>query len=87
MQRSGSDWTVYEVYTNRDAYAQGVRVGDVVEQIGTMPLTGQGGATVQGLLDSYALGQRIPLTTRRGSEMSNLNVLVEDLLPHYPPPT
>src|SRR5262249_670350 len=81
------DWTIYECYTNKDAYAEGLREGDVVEQIDSTPLTGQSSSTVQRLLDSYHVGDTMHVTYRRGSTVSTAEVLVEDLLPHYLPPS
>jgi hypothetical protein len=80
------EWTVYECYTNKDAYARGIRVGDVIEQIDNAPLAGQNGARVQQILDSYRVGDRMHVTWRRGAQDQAADVLVEDLLPHYLPP-
>lgn len=86
MQPNGVNWTVYEVYSNRDAYAKGIRRGDVIEQLGNMPLMGQSPAVVQMIVDSYHVGELVPVTFRNGQTVNTADILVEDLLPHLPPP-
>jgi hypothetical protein len=81
----GQNWTVYECYTNKDAYAKGIRVGDVIEMIGTMPLTGQPSSTVQSLLDSFHPGDTMHVTWSSNGLTKEADVAVEDLLPHYLP--
>jgi len=86
LQLSGTRWALLEVYTNMDAYAQGLRVGQVVEEIGNQPLTGLTNAQVQAVLDSYDVGEEMPVTVQQNGTMFTVNVLVQDLLPTYPPP-
>jgi hypothetical protein len=86
MDLENGAWTVTECYTNKDAYMKGLRSGDVVEQIGNMPLTGQTSAdTVHQIWTSYRVGDMMPVTFVMDGAMTTVDVLVEDLLPHYPP--
>jgi hypothetical protein len=87
VDQAGTGWTAYEVYPNKDAYAKGLRVGDTIEMIGDLALTGQPPSVVQKALDSVPVGQEMKVTYSRDGSMSTVQVLVEDLLPHYPPPT
>jgi Aspartyl protease len=86
LQNFGQNWALNEVYTNKDAYAQGLRAGQIVEEIGNQPLTGQSNGAVQAILDSYALGEEMPVTVNQSGNLVTVNVLVQDLLPTYPPP-
>jgi hypothetical protein len=86
FERDGDDWIASDVYTNRDAYQKGLRRGDVVEELAGVPLRGQPGETVDGILDGFTLGEEVELKYRRGGSLSTVRVLVEDLLPHYLPP-
>src|SRR5262249_11956411 len=86
LQLSGTHWALLEVFTNMDAYAQGLRVGQVVEEIGNQPLTGLSNAQVQAILGSYTVGEEMPVTVLQSGTMLTVNVLVQDLLPTYPPP-
>jgi hypothetical protein len=83
----GNDWKINSVFPSTDAATQGLALGDVVEMIGTMAIRGLDAGAVNSLLDSYGLGTRIPLEISRGGVTINVQVLVQDLLPHYPPPS
>jgi hypothetical protein len=87
LVQDGASWIASEVYPGHDAYADGVRPGDVVEAIDGMPITGQPGEVVNGALAAFALGEEVPMTVRRLATERELLILVEDLLPSYPPPT
>jgi len=87
LQPMGDDWTVSTVFPDTDAAAQGLVVGDVVEMIGTMAIRGLPADAVNSLLDSFGLGTRIPLQISRSASTIDVQVLVQDLLPHYPPPS
>ena len=45
-----SDYTAFEVYTNKDAFIQGMREGDTILQIGDLSLAGQPFSAVQAAL-------------------------------------
>lgn len=85
LQHVGQAWELGVVYTNKDAYAQGLREGQVVEEIGNQPVTGQPNSVVQAIMSSYALGEEMPVTVVQNGTMVTVNVLVQDLLPTYPP--
>jgi C-terminal processing protease CtpA/Prc len=87
LRRDGDDWVVFEVYPDHDAYRDGVRGGDVVEEIDGMPLTGQPGQVVDAALRRFALGQEVPMSISRLGTARDVRILVEDLLPSLPPPT
>src|SRR5262249_52346533 len=87
LQQFGPSWELVEVFTNKDAYAKGLRIGMVVEELGNQPISGQPWSVVQGIQSSYALGEEIPVTFIQSGNLMTVNVLVEDLLPTYPPPT
>ena len=83
-----SDYTAFEVYTNKDAFIQGMREGDTILQIGDLSLAGQPFSAVQAALSSYNLGETIPIVYSRGGQQQPMvQVLVENLLPDYPPPS
>ena len=85
LQLIGQAWELNEVYTNKDAYAQGLREGQVVEEIGNQPITGQPNSVVQAIMGTYALGEEMPVTVSQSGTLVTVNVLVQDLLPTYPP--
>jgi hypothetical protein len=87
LQVMGNDWKINTVFPSTDAATQGLALGDIVEMIGTMAIRGLDAGAVNSLLDSYGLGTRIPLEISRGGVTINVQVLVQDLLPHYPPPS
>jgi hypothetical protein len=87
LRRDGDDWTAFEVYPGHDAYADGVRGGDVVEEIDGVPITGQPGEVVDAALRRFALGQEVPMVVSRFGTPRDVRILVEDLLPSYPPPS
>lgn len=84
LQQVGQAWELGTVYTNKDAYAQGLREGQVVEEIGNQPITGQPNSAVHAIMSSYALGEEMPVTVVQDGTMVTVNVLVQDLLPTYP---
>ena len=84
---AGGQWLVSDVYPGHDAAAQGLVSGDVVEEIAGAPITGLSAAAVADMLGAYALGQEVPVGLGRNSTVEVHNVLVEDLLPSYPPPS
>ena len=85
--RDGEDWRVLEAYSNRDAYQQGVRPDAILEEIDGLPLRGLDGEAVDAALARFHLGDRVPLKVRNVGRARTISVLVEDLLPHYGPPT
>lgn len=85
LQLAGTRWALLEVYTNKDAYAQGLRVGMIIQEIGNQPLTGLNNSQVQAIISSYALGEEMPVTVSENGTLVTVNVLVQDLLPTYPP--
>jgi hypothetical protein len=87
MRLMGNDWTIHTVFPGTDAATRGLAVGDVVELIGTMAIRGLDAGAVNNLLDAYGLGTQIPLEISRGAGTIDVQVLVQDLLPHYPPPS
>lgn len=86
MDPVGDEWIVADVYDGTDAAAEGLVRGDVIEQIGAMPIGGQPPEIVADLMDDYALGQEVPVGVRRAAGVETRMVLVEDLLPSFPPP-
>lgn len=79
-------WQVANVYPGTDAAAQLLVVGDRVVEIAGTVITDQSSDFVQLLLDGYTVGERVPLGVTRGGMTQPFQVLVEDLLPSYPPP-
>jgi hypothetical protein len=84
--REGDDWLAREVFTDRDAYVKGLRRGDVIEELGGVPLRGQPGELLDATLGGFGLGDEVDVAYRRGVSLERVRVLVEDLLPPYPPP-
>jgi hypothetical protein len=80
------DWLVRDVYRHTDAEALGLVAGDLVEEIDGTPIAGASSHVVTALLDAYPLGTRVPIGVQRAGEVEPLAVLVEDLLPSFPPP-
>jgi hypothetical protein len=87
LRRDGDDWVAFEVYPEHDAYRDGVRGGDVVEEIDGTPITGQPGEVVDAALGRFSLGQEVPMSVSRLGTARDVRILVEDLLPSLPPPT
>jgi hypothetical protein len=86
FQRDGDEWLAREVYTGRDAHAKGLRPGDAIEAIGGFAVRGQPGEALDARLADYLLGDEVEIEYRREGAPATVRVLVEDLLPHYPPP-
>jgi hypothetical protein len=86
FSRFGEDWILHEVYPGHDAHADGLRPGDVIEEIDGMPLRGQPGEVLDAALARFGLGEEVPMRYRRGTLTGTALVLVEDVLPSYPPP-
>ncbi len=84
--RDGDDWRVLESFTDRDAWNEGLRPDDYVEEIDGMPVRGQPGEVIDAALGRFGLGQEVPITFRNLGGRQTVNVLVEDLLPHLGPP-
>jgi hypothetical protein len=82
----GDEWRVSTVYPGADAATKGMRDGDVVERIDGMAVTGLASDAVDALLRDRAAGTTVRVDLLRGSQTIVVQVLVEDLLPHYPPP-
>jgi hypothetical protein len=83
----GDEWQVVSVYPGTDAGAKDVRVDDVVEEIAAVALRGQPSSFVEDQLAAYAVGQAVPLGIRHpGGQVEQKMILIEDLLPSYPPP-
>jgi hypothetical protein len=83
---AGGVWSVTESYPGKDAYLDGLRVGDVIVSLGGTAIEGQSQTFVENLLRMYELGMDIPVGVRRGQSVETLQVRVENLLPSYPPP-
>jgi len=84
----GPEWVVVQSFPDHDAFNKGVLVGDVIDEIDGTPITGQAASVVQMLLDRFqTVGEEMPIMKHSGSQAPvSLSILVEDLLPHYPPP-
>jgi hypothetical protein len=82
-----NDKSAVEVYTNKDAAAQGLQNGDTILQIGSLSLAGASDSAIVNAYLSYTLGQPMPVTFSHGGVMHTVNVMVENLLPDYPPPS
>ncbi|HKA91206.1 MAG TPA: aspartyl protease family protein [Haliangiales bacterium] len=82
----GGAWTVTTVYVGTDASAKGMLEGDVVLQIDGMAIVGLGSDAVDALMRGRPVGGSVAVELRRGAQTIDVQVLVEDLLPHYPPP-
>jgi hypothetical protein len=82
----GDDWRVGTVYPDTDAAAKGILEGDLVEQIDGMAIAGLASDAVDALLRGHAAGTTVRVDLLRGAQTIVVQVLVEDLLPHYPPP-
>ncbi len=86
LAADGTDWAVDMIYAGTDAETQGMQIGDIVDELGATAITGQSADVVNNALDAYQLGDRVPVTLRRSPAVT-LDILVENLLPDYPPPT
>lgn len=87
LARSGDDWVISDCYPGTDAYVnEGLRRGDIVEEIDGMSITGQDTDVVGALLGAFRLGDEVPVGIRSVATIEPHLVLVEDLLPSYPPP-
>ena len=86
LAASGAEWDVAEVYGGTDAEAEGIVVGDRVVRLGKVAITGAPASRVQALLATYPLGAEVPVGIDDGAGLTTHQVLVEDLLPSYPPP-
>jgi hypothetical protein len=84
--RLNQDWFLREVYPEHDAFAKGLRPGDLIEELDGMPLFGQPGEVIDAALARFQLGDLVPLRWRRGTQTGAVEVLVEDFLPSYPAP-
>ncbi len=82
----GDEWKVTTVYPGTDAAGKGVMEGDIVLAIDGMAITGLGSDAVDALLRGHPVGASVTLALVRGAQTVAAQVLVEDLLPHYPPP-
>ena len=84
--RFNQDWFLREVYPDHDAFNDGLRPGDLIEEIDGMPLHGQPGEVIDAALARFAIGDEVPMSWRRGTQTGTVEVLVEDFLPSYPAP-
>lgn len=82
---AAGEWRFAHVYPGSNVEAAGIVTGDVVEQIAGMPITGQPASFVFALLDGIPLGQSVTLGVQRGGMVQDFAVVVQDLLPSYPP--
>jgi hypothetical protein len=83
-----NDNTAVAVYTNKSAAAQGLQNGDTILSIGSLMLAGQSQGVIVNAFLSYSLGDTMPITfSHNGGQTMSANVMVENLLPDYPPPS
>jgi hypothetical protein len=86
LAAADGSWQIGDVYGGTDAQLDGLVTGTVVEELGGTSITGQTRATVDVLLDGYALGDDVPVTiVADGNELVTKLIAVEDLLPGYAP--
>lgn len=84
---SGVDWTITTVYPGSDAAAKGVLVGDELRMVDGTATTGLPSDAVDALLRDRQVGSSLTVELVRADQTIVVQILVEDLLPHYPPPT
>ena len=79
----GGAVVIDSVFLETDAYAQGLQEGDLILTADEfdISLTGLGGMV--SVLDSARQGDRVAFTIGRGASSIDVDVLVEDLLPHF----
>lgn len=86
MARRGAVWEVGDVYTDTDAFAQGMRPGDAITELDGVSLNGADRASVDAILARFALDDDVPVGVLRGAMVETLLVAIEDLLPAYETP-
>jgi hypothetical protein len=86
LRREGDDWRVREVYPGRDAFRKGLRPDHLIDELDGTPIRGLPGEAVDAILDAFALGAEVPVVYRAFGVPQAVRVLVEDLLPSFPPP-
>ncbi|MFH0902431.1 MAG: aspartyl protease family protein [Pseudomonadota bacterium] len=85
MEPVQGDWTVSEVNPGTDAHAEGLVVGDVVDELAGAPITGEDPSFVALLLADFGLGDEVSVGIRRADGIATRQVFIEDLLPSFPP--
>ncbi len=86
LDRFGDEYIITDVFDGTDAAGEGLTAGDVVEELAGTAITGQTEDFVNDLITGYSLGQEVPVGIRGVAGIEQHMVLVEDLLPSYPPP-
>jgi predicted aspartyl protease len=86
MASRGTVWELREVYTNTDAFAEGLRPGDTIVELDNESLNGVSRAGVDAILDRFGVGDEVPVGVSRGATIETLLVTMEDLLPAYETP-
>jgi hypothetical protein len=86
LQRTVAEWHAGHVYTNRDAWSKGLRPDHIIEAIDDVPIRDLPRGAVDALLDPFVLGDLVPVTYRGPEAGGRIEVVVEHLLPSYPPP-
>jgi hypothetical protein len=82
----GESYFVGDVYPGSDADLDNLPEGAVIEELGGTAITGADESVVNAILADYTLGEELPVGIQTGVEITTYMVLVEDLLPSFPPP-
>jgi S1-C subfamily serine protease len=88
ISRGASEWLVAAVYVGSDAAAEGILEGDVLDTVDGMPVATLSASEVGFLVYAHPAGTEVRMGLRRppGTVAEEKLVLVEDLLPSFPPP-
>lgn len=84
---AGGIWLVEQITPGSDAELQGLAEGDRLDAISGTAIAGLDHDAVDALLAAYHLGDVVPITfTQPTEDVHDVQILVEDLLPSFPPP-